>query len=254
MNRNTIATLIRLVVWTVTVAVTITAGFLLVDETHRNGIFWLTVSSLLLLETLWVSYPTMRVMRPNLPLPLSAIFILVAYSAVVAVLAIVACTVAVLFSVLLTLHLVSVLAVLVIPFGIVFLGGNAIAEINEKHADSRATHIRFRNQFSAFNVRLAATQSAELAVARQLAAKQNDDLAYTVTESVPAVAAFDQELDALLAECAAALDTCEAHTGTPDRQPLQTAAETLTQKLQAIKQKLSDRETINKQHKHRTKG
>ena len=249
MNRNTIAPLIRLAVWAIAVAVTIAAGFLLVDEAHRNGIFWLTVSSILLLETLWAAYPAMRVMRPNLPLPLSALFILIAYSAVVAVLAIVACTVAVSFNLLLALHLVSVLIVLVIPFGIVFRGGLFIAGINEKHADSREKHIRFRNQFREFNARLSATQSAELAPARTLAAKQNDDLAYTVTESIPAVAALDQDLDALLTECTAVLDTCEARTGTPDRQPLQAAAETLTQKLQTIKQKLAERETINKQSK-----
>ena len=247
MNRNTAATLIRLIVWAVTVAVTLTAGFLLVDEPHRTGVFWLTVSSLLLLETLWAGYPAMRVMRPNLPLPLSAIFILVAYSAVVAVLAIVACTAPTSFNLLLALHLVSALVVLVIPLGIVFRGGLFIAEINARHADARATHIHFRNQFRAFTARLTATQSAELTIARQFAAKQNDDLAYTVTESVPAVAVLDQELDALLVECTAALDQCEARTGTPARQPLQAAAETLTQKLQAIKQKLSERETVNKQ-------
>ena len=72
MNRNAASFLVRLVVWLVTVAVTISAACLFVDEPHRHGIFWLTVASLLLAESLWAAYPVMRVARPNLPLPLSA--------------------------------------------------------------------------------------------------------------------------------------------------------------------------------------
>ncbi len=249
MKRNTASFLVRLIVWLVTVAVTISAACLFVDEPHRHGVFWVTIAALLLAESLWATYPALRVERPNLPLPLSAVFILIAYSVVVAVLAVIACTIAVGFNVLLALHLICALVVLVIPFGIVLRGGLFIAEINEQHADSRVAHIRFRNQFREFNARLAATSCAELAAARQLAAKQNDDLAFTVTESVPAVAALDQELDRLLTECTAELDKCDTLTGAPDRKPLQAVAEALTQKLQAIRQKLSERESINKQNK-----
>jgi hypothetical protein len=249
MERIHAAAIIRLVVWCLTVAITLIVGILLVEDPQRNGVFWLTIASLIWVETLWTVYPVIRGVRSNLPLPIAATFIFLAYTALIAILTVFTCIAAVSFDVLLAIHLSGVVLLLVIPLGIVFRGGLFIAEVNESHATLRETHIQFRNNFRAFTMRFADMQVTELEDARQIAKKLEDDLVYTVTESVPAVTELDLELNRLLTECGNSLDDCARLTGVEDRKPLQNVVKTLLQKLQIINQKLSEREIINKQNK-----
>lgn len=249
MQRNTTDAMIRLTVWLLTVAITIVVGLLLVDEAHRNAVFWITISSIILSETLWAGYPTVRVLRPNLPLPLATTFVLAAYTALVSTLALVAYTTSISASVLAALHLVGILVVLVIPVGIVLRGGIFIAEVNERHDSSRVTHVQFRNRFRNFVAMLKREDCSDLTDARHLATNINASLAFTVTESMQSVESLNQKLNSLMDECESSLGECVKLTEPDPKAQRGLVAKTMLKKLQMIQETLAEREALNKQYK-----
>lgn len=249
MQRATMAAIIRATTWVCSVAITITAANLLVASNDRNSIFWLTLSTVVIIETLWATYPVVRVKRTLLPLPLATIFVLIAYTVLVITLATVAYATPVSFNTLLTLHLIGALVVLVIPLGIVMLGGLFMSQVNEQNSQTREQHLRYRNRFRLFTTKLDDTQTPELEEARQLARQLNQNLQFSITESVPATQILDHELNQTLTNCETNMEAYSTQTESETTNSRTKVANAIVSNLNKIKQTLEEREIVTRQNK-----
>jgi hypothetical protein len=248
MTTTKTAFLIRLIAWLTTVFVTIGIALLLVDSSTRTPPYWLTVGALLVVESLWAAYPVVRSRRTLVPLPIATTLVLLAYTVIVAALAVLACLIPVSFNVLLALHLAALLLTVILPLAIVLRGGLLMSTITQSTQESRTRQMDFRSRFRRLAETLKLEPFSEMTVQCQLATDIQANLRFAVTESLPATCTLDETLEKALTTCedtvARLRETSE--TSTTERRDLATS---LTESLQRIKQTLNERDATAIQQK-----
>jgi hypothetical protein len=189
---------IYVILWLITVIVTFTAAYLLVDEASKSPKFYLSLYALIFAETLSFLLPvyliqTGAIRRKKFPYHVGQATIIGLYDVGVFSLVMVALS-SISYELLLVLHLVLFL-ICVICLGLSVVGSFAFSKTDARIEKQRQPFRDFRNEFALVCDRMEILQLDEAqTLVRSLKTFNDEELEYATTESLPGSEDVDMEM------------------------------------------------------------